>query len=132
MTRTANTIDHHIGNRMKMRRNELRLSQEKLGDKLGVSFQQIQKYEKGVNRVSSGCLPKVAKALDVPISFFYEGAPGSDGTSRNGTHPPAIMDDFLSSKEGLQIARAFVRIKDPLVRHRVAVAVAALFDEVAQ
>lgn len=130
-TRSANTIDQHIGNRIRMRRNELRLSQTYLGEVLGVSFQQIQKYELGTNRISSGRLPEVAKALNVQVGFFYQGAPSAD-MKRNDAYPPAIMDDFLASKDGLRIASAFVRIKDPGVRFTVATAIAALIGEIAR
>jgi transcriptional regulator with XRE-family HTH domain len=97
------------------------MSQEKLGELLGLTFQQVQKYEKGVNRIGAGRLYQVAHILGVPIGYFYEGvmeqfadAPG--GTEQNGA-PPVI--EFLSSGEGLQLSLAFMRIKDTKVRRRV-------------
>ena len=77
--KAPNGIDAHVGGRIRLRRMTLNMAQEKLGDTLGVSFQQIQKYEKGTNRVGASRLQAIAQALDVPVSYFFDGAPGADG-----------------------------------------------------
>ena len=104
------------------------MSQEKLGDLLGLTFQQVQKYEKGVNRIGAGRLYEVARILGVPIDFFYEGvasAPQSGGFAEAG---PPVME-FVSSGEGLQLSLAFMKIKDPKVRKRVLDLVKSLADD---
>ena len=104
-----------------MRRKMLGLSQEKLGDKLGITFQQIQKYEKGTNRISASRLQQVARALSVPVEYFYEGGPQLEGP-RAGFADGAASDyvsDFLLTNEGVQLMKAFLRIKDVAVRRRV-------------
>ena len=98
------------------------MSQEKLGELLGLTFQQVQKYEKGVNRIGAGRLFQVAHILGVPIDYFYEGVSGSQdgapGFAEPGGASPPVME-FLSSGEGLQLSLAFMRIRDPKVRKRV-------------
>ena len=123
-----NPIDVHVGSRIRLRRNMLGISQEKLGESLGITFQQIQKYEKGTNRVGASRLQAIASILNAPVSFFFEGAPNEDGDpvaglSEEGT---PYVGDFLSSSEGIQLNRAFVRITDPKVRRRVLDLVQAL------
>lgn len=113
--RSCDAIDKYIGARLKMRRHEQGISQEKLGEGLGVSFQQIQKYEKGVNRVSVSALSRIAKLLDCDVNFFY---PPDDGGPVNST-----MTDFMATSDGLVIAEAFVRIKNPEVRHTIAASI---------
>lgn len=98
------------------------LSQEKLGDSLGLTFQQVQKYEKGSNRISASRLYQIGRILDVPVQFFFEDIPSSGsahapGFSEAGDEP--MMMDFLSSSEGLQLNRFFAKIQDPAVRRRV-------------
>ena len=105
------------------------MSQERLGDLLGLTFQQVQKYEKGVNRIGAGRLFEVAKILGVPIDFFYEGVGGSgekSGFSEAGA--PPVME-FVSSGEGLQLSLAFMKIKDPKVRKRVLDLVKSLAED---
>lgn len=117
--RTPNPVDVHVGSRLRMRRMMLSLSQEKLGEALGVSFQQIQKYEKGANRIGAGRLQEVAQKLEVPISYFYEDMPGSerqDGFSEVGT---SYVSDLLTTQDGMELTRAFLKIDDPQVRRRV-------------
>ena len=90
------------------------MSQEKLGDHLGLTFQQVQKYEKGVNRIGAGRLFEISRILSVPIDFFYDGVGGSEpGFAEAGSAP--VME-FVSSGEGLQLSLAFMKIKDPKVR----------------
>ena len=96
------------------------MSQERLGELLGLTFQQVQKYEKGINRIGAGRLFEVAGILGVPISFFYEDADNSgspSGFSEAGEPPPVM--EFLASGEGLQLSLAFMRIKDAKVRRRL-------------
>ncbi|GGC93159.1 putative HTH-type transcriptional regulator [Chelatococcus reniformis] len=108
------------------------MSQEKLGDALGVTFQQVQKYEKGTNRIGASRLHQMSVVLGVPVSFFYEGAaPQSTGTENGFAEAPGAeyVVDFLSTSEGLQLNRAFVRIADPKVRRRIVALVEALVAE---
>lgn len=122
-----NPIDIHVGGRIRLRRNMLGMSQEKLGEHLGITFQQIQKYEKGTNRVGASRLQAIASILEVPVAFFFEDAPGADGLSEES--PTTYVVDFLSSTEGLRLNRAFARIADPKVRSRIIDLVRALADE---
>ncbi|WP_011583231.1 MULTISPECIES: helix-turn-helix domain-containing protein [Chelativorans] len=123
-----NPIDVHVGSRIRLRRNMLGISQEKLGESLGITFQQIQKYEKGTNRVGASRLQAIASILNAPVSFFFEGAPNEDGDPVAGLAEEGTpyVGDFLSSSEGIQLNRAFVRITDPKVRRRVLDLVKAL------
>jgi transcriptional regulator with XRE-family HTH domain len=122
----ANPIDVQVGNRVRIRRMLIGMSQEKLGDMLGLTFQQVQKYEKGVNRIGAGRLYEVARILGVPIDFFYEGvAAQPSGFTEAG---PPVME-FVSSGEGLQLSLAFMKIKDPKVRKRVLDLVKSLAEE---
>ena len=117
-----NPIDIHVGSRIRMRRNMLSLSQEKLGEHLGITFQQIQKYEKGTNRVGASRLQAIASIMNVPVAFFFENAPGSDAGNVPGSMQESTatyVADFCSSAEGLQLNRAFVRISDPKIRRRI-------------
>lgn len=115
-----------------MRRNMLGMSQEKLGDGLGITFQQIQKYEKGTNRVGASRLQAIASLLEVPPAFFFENAPNSEDTSASGLAEDSSMTsmmDFYSSTEGIQLNRAFVKIGDPKVRRRILELVKSLADD---
>ncbi|MDZ5700193.1 MULTISPECIES: helix-turn-helix domain-containing protein [Phyllobacteriaceae] len=126
-----NPIDVHVGSRIRLRRNMLGISQEKLGESLGITFQQIQKYEKGTNRVGASRLQAIASILNAPVSFFFEGAPGEDGAPGFGEEGSTFVTDFLSTSEGIQLNRAFVKISDPKVRRRVLDLVKALATEAA-
>ena len=113
-----NPIDTHVGNRVRMRRIMLGVSQEKLGDALSLTFQQVQKYEKGTNRVSASRLHHIADILQVPVTFFFEGAPGQskqDGKAQS----PAFVFDFLATSDGLALTKAFMRIKDAKLRRSI-------------
>jgi transcriptional regulator with XRE-family HTH domain len=121
----ANPIDIQVGNRVRIRRMLIGMSQEKLGDLLGLTFQQVQKYEKGVNRIGAGRLFEVARILNVPVDFFYEGV----GTGSKADTDGAPVMEFVSSGEGLQLALAFMRIKDVKVRKRVLDLVKSLAEE---
>ena len=131
--RGPNPVDRHVGSRIRLRRQLLNLSQEKLGEELGVTFQQVQKYERGANRVGAGRLWMLAKVLDVPVSFFYEGvseSAGQPGFSEGDQTP--IVDDFIQSADGVALAQAFARIKDSKVRRRVLELVRTLAAEEAE
>ena len=117
----ANPIDGQVGNRVRLRRMLIGMSQERLGELLGLTFQQVQKYEKGVNRIGAGRLFEVSRILGVTIEYFYEGvnsmlASGA-GFTEGGSSPPVM--EFVSSGEGLQLSLAFMKIKDPKLRRRV-------------
>ncbi len=107
------------------------MSQEKLGELLGLTFQQVQKYEKGINRIGAGRLFEMARILDVPIDYFYEDVSkhhaGAPGFAEEGAAQPVM--EFVSSPEGLQLSLAFTRIKDPKVRKRVLDLVKSLAEE---
>lgn len=123
---SSNPIDVHVGARIKLRRTLLGLSQEKLGEALGLTFQQVQKYEKGTNRVSASKLYRLAQILDVPIAFFFDSLPGSD-------EPPlkATEDDPLYRRETVALVRAYYGIPDQVVRDRLLSLVKSLSREVA-
>jgi len=115
-----NPIDVHVGSRIRLRRNMLGLSQEKLGENLGITFQQIQKYEKGTNRVGASRLQAISAILNVPVSFFFEDAPGSSNQAGFAEDNEATyVVDFLNSNEGVQLTRAFTKISDPKVRRKI-------------
>jgi transcriptional regulator with XRE-family HTH domain len=118
-----NPIDIHVGSRVRLRRMMLSMSQEKLGESLGITFQQIQKYEKGTNRIGASRLQHIARVLQVPVSFFFEDAPGGPegGDAAGMAEAPQTnyVVNFVNSTEGLQLNRAFVRIKSPKLRRRI-------------
>ena len=110
----------------------LGLSQERLGESLGITFQQIQKYEKGTNRVGASRLQAIASILSTPVSFFFEGAPeegDEGGAGKLSEDSTPYVADFLSSSEGIQLNRAFVKITDPKIRRKVLELVKALAAE---
>jgi transcriptional regulator with XRE-family HTH domain len=123
--RKASAIDVHVGTRVRLRRMLLGMSQEKLGECLGLTFQQIQKYEKGVNRIGASRLYELAKVLSVSVNFFYEEIPGAEGVGvvqpglADGKGQESYIAEFLGSREGLELNRAFLRIQDPKVRRSV-------------
>ena len=120
--RRANTVDSHVGTRVRLRRMLLGMSQEKLGESLGLTFQQVQKYEKGVNRIGASRLFDLAQVLGVPVQFFYDELGHNDHASPiNGfaERTETYVVDFLGSREGLELNKAFVRITDPKVRRSV-------------
>ena len=124
MTKKApNPIDKHVGSRVRMRRMMLGMSQEKLGDALALTFQQVQKYEKGTNRIGASRLQQISQILQVPVAFFFEGAPHlSEGviTDALQTAPsPSYVSDFLATSDGLSLTKAFMRIPDPKLRRRI-------------
>ena len=129
--KVPNPIDIHVGSRIRLRRTMLGMSQEKLGESLGITFQQVQKYEKGTNRVGASRLQNIAGFLQVPVSFFFEDAPGDAATAPGGLQESSTnyVVSFLSSSEGLQLNRAFLKIADAKVRRRVIDLVKALASD---
>jgi transcriptional regulator with XRE-family HTH domain len=125
----ASPIDVHVGSRVRLRRTLLGMSQEKLGEALGLTFQQIQKYERGVNRIGASRLFDLARVLDVPIGFFFDDmSPELGGNAANRARGSAFgfaegqegfEDDTLHRRETLELVRAYYRITDPSVRKRV-------------
>jgi transcriptional regulator with XRE-family HTH domain len=99
----------------------LGMSQEKLGDALGLTFQQVQKYEKGTNRIGASRLQQISNILQVPVSFFFEGAPNSAGGEAgfDEAPSPSYVSDFLATSDGLALTRAFMQIKTPKLRRRI-------------
>jgi transcriptional regulator with XRE-family HTH domain len=114
--KSPNPTDKHVGARVRMRRMMLGMSQEKLGDALGLTFQQVQKYEKGSNRIGASRLQHIAQILQVPVSFFFEGGPAAEGSRGASVASPAYVSDFLATRDGLGLAKAFMAIKDKKVR----------------
>jgi transcriptional regulator with XRE-family HTH domain len=112
VTKSTGPVDKLIGTRIRLQRTAIGMSQEKLGDVLGITFQQIQKYEKGTNRVGAARLQAIADALGVPVSFFFEQRGGTGDSS----DPPSGIQDLLTSREGIELARAFLKIENPAMR----------------
>jgi transcriptional regulator with XRE-family HTH domain len=134
-SRRANPVDVHVGSRVRLRRMLLGMSQEKLGEHLGLTFQQVQKYEKGVNRIGASRLFDLAKVLGVPVQFFYDEAPSgaqSVGAGMTGfAEQPdeTYVVEFLGTREGLELNKAFARVTDPKVRRSIVDLVRALAGE---
>jgi transcriptional regulator with XRE-family HTH domain len=134
-SRRANPMDVHVGSRVRLRRMLLGMSQEKLGEHLGLTFQQVQKYEKGVNRIGASRLFDLAKVLGVPVQFFYDEAP--TGAQNSGALTPGFAEqpdesfvvEFLGTREGLELNKAFARITDAKVRRSIVELVRALAGE---
>jgi transcriptional regulator with XRE-family HTH domain len=113
-----NPIDKHVGSRVRMRRMMLGISQEKLGDGLNLTFQQVQKYEKGTNRIGASRLQYISNILQVPVEFFFENAPGQmkvDGKAPS----PAYVSEFLATTDGLALTKAFMQIKNAKLRRSI-------------
>ena len=142
----ANAIDVHVGSRIRMRRTLLGMSQERLGEALGLTFQQVQKYEHGVNRVGASRLYDLSRVLDVPISFFYEDMPEGLGGVAGGGQRGSLLggfadaqapfggsdsDDTLNRRETLELVRAYYRITDVAVRKRVFELIKSLAPDIA-
>ena len=119
---TPHPVDVHVGQRVKLRRTLMGMTQGKLGESIGLTFQQIQKYEKGVNRIGASRVYEMAQLLSVPVQFFYDGV-GGDGAAApqgfaEGDAPHPVME-LVSSPEGVQLCRYFAAIRDPQVKKRV-------------
>jgi len=126
--------DVHIGRKMREKRVALGMSQAALAEQLGITFQQVQKYEKGINRIGASRLYDISKVLDVSVQYFYDQAPGSDA---KGAFAEGLADgggesyvaDVLSSRDGLELNKAFARIEDPRVRRSIVDLVRSLAGE---
>jgi transcriptional regulator with XRE-family HTH domain len=119
--KAPNPIDKHVGSRVRMRRMMLSMSQEKLGGALGLTFQQVQKYEKGTNRIGASRLQQISQILQVPVAFFFEGAPtvNPHGDGISEAPSPSYVSDFLATSDGLALTKAFMEIKEPKLRRRI-------------
>ncbi len=127
--RAANAVDRKLGQRVRSRRLEIGMSQEKLAELLGVTFQQVQKYEKGVNRIAASRLFDIAHALDVPIARFFENIAAGRAASGVAEGRREFVDDALATPEGAQLMALFASIKSVKVRRRVVELVRALTEE---
>ena len=127
--RSTNAIDQAVGRRVRVRRLELKMSQERLADLLGVTFQQIQKYEKGVNRIAASRLFAVAAVLEKPVGYFFEGLHSETRSASVAEERTPFMDEILSTPEGVQLIALFSTIKNAQVRRHVVALVRAVADE---
>ncbi len=118
--RSPNPVDIHVGTRVRLRRQVLKMSQEKLGNALGVTFQQVQKYERGANRVGASRLWRMSQVLDVPVSFFYDGLGGDAPVTEfgEGDQTPVVYE-FINSTDGVSLAMAVSKIKNKAVRRQI-------------
>jgi transcriptional regulator with XRE-family HTH domain len=116
-----NPIDQHVGRRVWMRRKVLAMSQQKLGAALGLTFQQVQKYEKGATRIGASRLQQISHILQVPVTFFFEGAPNASAPHGSNESEPwmAQIDDFVSDPDGLRLIEAFKRIDNAALRRKI-------------
>jgi len=117
--RSPHAVDRYVGDRVRMRRKMQGMSQEKLGDALGLTFQQVQKYEKGANRIGAGRLQQIASIQQVPISFFFEGAPGSSSSVLEEVPSSAYVSDFYATSDGLALTKAYLRIRNAKLRRSI-------------
>ena len=127
--RAPNPVDQHVGSRVRMRRMMLAMSQTTLGNALGLTFQQVQKYEKGTNRIGASRLQHISQILQVPVAFLFEGAPSVPGTPQamEMAPSPAYVTDFLATSDGLALTKAFMLIKNTKLKQRIV----ALVEEIA-
>lgn len=121
--KAPNPIDAHVGARLRLRRLTLGLSQEKLGRQLGLTFQQVQKYERGANRIGASRLYAIAQILEAPIAYFFEGL-----DELETTNPDERIEAMLSSPEAVELNRSFARIRDQATRRRLADLVRSVAD----
>ncbi|MEF2074843.1 helix-turn-helix domain-containing protein [Consotaella aegiceratis] len=123
-------VDTYVGSRLRLRRNSIGMSQGDLARQLGITFQQVQKYEKGTNRVSASRLHRISQVLDVPVSYFFAGLPGSKSDSdAEGQISSETLVDFLSTADGLRLNKAFVKIGDPAVRRALLILLQAVSQQ---
>jgi transcriptional regulator with XRE-family HTH domain len=130
-TKAPNPVDKYVGSRVRMRRIMLGMSQEKLGEALGLTFQQIQKYEKGTNRVGASRIQQISEILQVPVSFLFEGGPSTMAAASAAGEgaSPTYVSDFLATSEGLALTRAFTRITDAKLRRSIVDLVEKIADQ---
>jgi transcriptional regulator with XRE-family HTH domain len=128
--RRPDPTDEYVGSRVRMRRMMLSMSQEKLGDALDLTFQQVQKYEKGTNRIGASRLQQISRILQVPISFFFdETLYGSEPHGSTKAPSPAYVSEFLATSDGLALTKSFMCIKDPKLRRRIVALVKQVADD---
>ena len=129
--KTPNPIDVHVGSRVRMRRRMLGMSQTKLGDALGLAFQQVQKYEKGTNRIGASRLQHIAHLLQLPVSFFFEGAPSLSASPKGTPAAPstAYISEFFAKSDGLVLSKSFMQIKDAKLRRCIVNLVEHISDD---
>ena len=129
LKKRPNPVDIHVGARIRLRRMLIGMSQERLGDQLGLTFQQVQKYEKGINRIGASRLHQISGILGVPVTYFFDDMAGENGGSpsgMDGAGSPTYVLDLIHSSEGLQLVKNFLEIDNPQVRRRVVDLVKAL------
>jgi transcriptional regulator with XRE-family HTH domain len=121
MPKSPDPTDKHVGTRVRMRRLMLGVSQTKLADALGLTFQQVQKYKKGVNRISASKLQQISSFLQVPIPFFFEGLPrpSSKSAKKGDALLPSDVFQFVATSDGLSLARSFTYIESPQLRRSI-------------
>lgn len=128
--KTPNPIDLYVGGRIRMRRRTLGVSQEKLADDLGLTFQQVQKYERGANRVSASKLYEIARSLSIPVAYFFDGL--NDPVTSNGPIDQSaenLVHDFLMTHEGVELASLFPQIRRSRIRRRILDLVRSMVEE---
>lgn len=120
-TKAPNPVDKYVGSRVRMRRIMLGMSQERLGEALGLTFQQVQKYEKGTNRIGASRIQQISEILQVPVSFLFEGGPRgtAEASSYAEGNSLSYVPDFLATSEGLALTHAFTRITDTKLRRNI-------------
>ena len=118
-TKSSNPIDKHVGSRIRMRRLMLDMNQTTLGDALGITFQQIHKYEKAINRIGASTLQHIAEILQVSVAFFFEGDMPAGGEPKRMIASPNTIMDFMATSEGLALAKAFMKIRSMPLRRRI-------------
>jgi len=130
-SKAPDPVDKYVGSRVRMRRIMLGMSQEKLGEALGLTFQQIQKYEKGTNRVGASRIQQISEVLQVPVSFLFEGGPSTSAAAEGASEgtSPTYVSDFLATSEGLALTRAFTRISDAKLRRSIVDLVEKIADQ---
>jgi transcriptional regulator with XRE-family HTH domain len=127
VTKTANAVDRHVGVRIRTQRIVRGFSQTELGKAVGITFQQVQKYEKGTNRVSASRLQQIANILEVTPDFFFDGA-SAKAVGKSGSKEVAVIDKFISSRDGVALSQAFTRICDVKIRRNIVL----LVEQIAQ
>ena len=115
--RAAGVVDVHVGTRIRLRRKSMKMSQEQLGEQLGITFQQVQKYERGTNRVGASRLWHISKVLQVPVQYFYDGLP--DGVETDDNPQPPEIYQFINSSDGVALATAVTQIQNKAVRRQI-------------
>lgn len=121
------SIDQYVGKRVRLRRKMLNMSQSKLADAIGLTFQQVQKYENGLNRMGASRLMQIAGVLEVPVTYFFEGAPGEPKISRSAPSPDFVTQ-FLANADGLALTRAFTRLRGAKIKRSIVHLVQNLAD----